>query len=81
MRILITLAAISVLGCSASKAALVGLTAAVATETVASAVQAAEERQREEERERARQQSCKCCATKEYNPSTRTWRCTGCDDT
>jgi hypothetical protein len=58
----------------------VGPTAAVVTETVASAVEQAQQREREDQKERARQESSRCCATKQYDESKHSWRCTAYDD-
>jgi hypothetical protein len=79
MRVLIACIGIAVLGCSASKAALVGLSTAAALESVTAAAEAAARAERDRDRERSCQQTPSCCNTKEYDGAQRTWRCTGCD--
>jgi hypothetical protein len=75
MRWLIGLSAVAVLGCSTTNLALISLNASAAAQSS----ELAEQHAREAEKERRRQESPKCCATKSYDSSTHSWRCTACD--
>ncbi len=79
MRALIACVGIAVLGCSATNAALVGLSTASAVESINAAAERDAQRTKEEAIERVHQQTPSCCGTKLYDSSVHSWRCTGCD--
>jgi hypothetical protein len=76
MRFLIGLIGVAVLGCSTTELALAGLSMSATAQNLEIIGQHA----REAERERRCQESTKCCATKSYDSTTHSWRCTACDD-
>lgn len=83
MRVLIAVAAIAVLGCSATDLMLLTTTLSSINTSLLVAQNAAQSARlaaAEEAAERRRQERPECCHTRVYDPSQRAWRCTGCDD-